>query len=122
MFITQELVQLIVQHTNEEGERLYERYNKKHPMNQKKYLPFDEDELYACIGLLILAGVLKGKHEHYRDLWGDVGGCAPFIATLSRHRFQLFLRLCHFDDKSTRDQRKQSDNMAHMREMFTLFN
>jgi len=63
IFITAELVQLTAQHTNEEGERLYAEYNKKHPTNQKKYHPFDEDELYACIGLLILAGVLKGKHE-----------------------------------------------------------
>lgn len=122
LFVTSELVQLVVQHTNEEGERVYAEYNKKHSANQKEYIPFDEDEVYACIGLLILAGVLKGKHEHYRDLWGDVGGRAPFIATLSRDRFQLFIRLCRFDDKTTRDQRKPSDNMAHVREMFDTFN
>jgi len=119
MFITTELVQLIVQHTNEKGERVYDDYNKKHPANQKKYIPFDEDELYACTGLLILAGVFKGKHEHYRDLWCDVDARAPFIATLSRDRFQLFLCLCRFDDKSTQ---KQSDNLAHVCEMSDLFN
>jgi len=74
------------------------------------------------MGLLILAGVLKGKHDNYRDLWGNVGGRSPFIATLSRDRLQLFPRLCHFDEKATRDQRKQSDNMTHVREMFDLFN
>jgi len=89
LFITTEIVQLIVRHTNEESERVYEEYNRKHPTNQKEYVPFDEDELYACMGLLILAGVLKGKHENYRDLWGDVGGRSPFIATLSRDRCQL---------------------------------
>ena len=118
IFITAELVQLTAQHTNEEGERMYAEYNKKHPTNQKKYHPFDEDELYACIGLLILAGVLKGKHE--------ICG-ATFVAVL--HSLQQCQEIASSSsfvcvDSTTRllGIKEKSDNMAHVREMFDLFN
>ena len=122
LFITPDIVQLTVQHSNEEGERVVSKYNEKHPENHKSFVPFTEQEVYACIGILILLGVMKGKHENYRDMWSQTSGRAPFIATLSCNRFQFFVCLCRFDDRETREMRKESDNMAHIRELFDMFN
>lgn len=55
-------------------------------------------------------------------MWLDDGtACDFFRATMSIKRFLFLLRVLRFDDINTRDNRKESDNLAPIREIFESF-
>ncbi|CAK1595330.1 unnamed protein product [Parnassius mnemosyne] len=79
-------------------------------------------ELKAFIGLLYLAGVTKSNRQCLKDLWRTDGtGVDIFRTTMSLQRFQFLQNAVRFDDKSTREERKQTDNMAAFRSIFDQF-
>lgn len=72
------------------------------------------------IGLLYLAGVKKSSHVNLKDLWATDGlGFELFRCVMSLPRFEFLLTAIRFDSIATRDQRKQVDRLAPVREMFT---
>ena len=121
-FISDDIVQLIVKHTNEEGEKTTKMWNEKHPGRIMKFEPTCDTEIWALIGLMILRGIYRGYREPVKDLWIIRSGRPIFTATMSRNRFELLLRILRFDDKSSRDERLKSDNFAAIREVFDIFN
>jgi len=62
-------------------------------------------ELYAFLGLNLLAGVQKCRSQRLEELWDEQWGFPIFPATMSLKRFTSILRALRFDDKSTREQR-----------------
>ncbi|XP_013771429.1 piggyBac transposable element-derived protein 4-like [Pundamilia nyererei] len=78
----------------------------------------DCDELRAYVGLLILAGVYRSRHESSGSLWGDKCGRDIFRATMSHKRFhQIGGALC-FDDKLSRP---RQDKLAAFRKVWDLW-
>lgn len=78
----------------------------------------DIEEIKAFLGLLIMSGVLRASHLNFKDLWATDGtGVEMFRLTMSYQRFLFLLRCLRFDDKTTRAERLQIDNLAAIREI-----
>ncbi|GBP04942.1 hypothetical protein EVAR_21159_1 [Eumeta japonica] len=78
----------------------------------------DVEEIKALLGLLIMSGVLRASHLNFRDLWATDGtGVEIFRLTMRYQRFLFLLRCLRFDDRTTRAERLQIDNLAAIREI-----
>ncbi|XP_063222039.1 piggyBac transposable element-derived protein 4-like [Bacillus rossius redtenbacheri] len=76
----------------------------------------------AFMGLLYLAGVYRGSRLNLEDLWDPSGdGVETFRLTMSLKRFQFLMRCIRFDNKETRNERKELDRIAPIRECFETF-
>lgn len=80
------------------------------------------EEIRALLGLLYLAGVKKCQHTNISELWSE-DGTAPecFRAVMSNRRFYTLLRAMRFDDINDRNLRKETDNLAPIRSLFSDF-
>lgn len=109
-FITPEIVGIIVKCTNEEGNRVFDIWNETTP-----------NEIYTYLGLIILAGVYRGRFEPIIHLWNVENGRSIFGQAMSRDRFQALTRVMRFDDKNTRVERRERDKMAPIRDVTDKF-
>lgn len=112
------LLELVVTYTNMYIGTIHDRFQR-----ERDCLPTDLMELKALLGLLYYCGKLRGAHLNTLDLWATDGtGTDLCIATMSRQRFHFLLRCLRFDDLNTREQRRQTDKLAPIRDLFTKFN
>ncbi|XP_063227959.1 piggyBac transposable element-derived protein 4-like [Bacillus rossius redtenbacheri] len=82
----------------------------------------DVIEMKAFMGLLYLAGVYRGSRLNLEDLWDPSGdGVETFRLTMSLKRFRFLMRCIRFDNKETRNERKELDRIAPIRECFETF-
>ncbi|XP_066468624.1 piggyBac transposable element-derived protein 4-like isoform X1 [Tiliqua scincoides] len=121
LFITEEILHLIVRETNREAERAFRLWNEWNPDKVKAWKAVDLAELKAYIGLLLLAGVYHARHETLEELWDASSGRPHFRATMSLNRFRALTRYIRFDNKQTRDKRRATDKLAAFRNVWTLF-
>ncbi|XP_035222538.1 uncharacterized protein LOC118195345 [Stegodyphus dumicola] len=76
-------------------------------------------EIKAFIGLLLLAGVLRSNRQIFEELWSTDGmSIEMFRTVMSLKRFKFLPRCCRFDDKETRNERRKTDKLAPIRELF----
>ncbi|XP_039550046.1 piggyBac transposable element-derived protein 4-like, partial [Pimephales promelas] len=108
LFITPSIEKDVLEMTNLEGKRVY----------GDDWKDFDVTDLQAYIGLLILAGVYKSKGEATASLWNADTGRAIFPATMSLKTFHVFSRVIRFDDKETRQGRRERDKLAAIRDVW----
>lgn len=81
-------------------------------------------ELYAFIGLLLIAECFKANHEPILELWSNKNPAFQrpiFRATMSRNRMKYLLRFLRFDGLATRPERRASDKLAPIREIHDIF-
>lgn len=109
---------LLLRYTNEEASR---RRLKKPDVDQYYIRDFDMDELKACVGLLMLTGVMCSKRESLDSMWSETFGRPILRATMPLNRYRAFLSCCRFDDKITRVERQLTDKLAAIRELFDIF-
>ena len=123
LFISADIVDPIVEHSNSRARAAFEIWNQNHPDNQKQWVDITVEEFYGFIGLLLLMGVLRSRKESVHHMWSaQKGFCRPvFAATMSRDRFVSIKRYLRFDDLQTRVQRRQDDKLAAIREIFERF-
>jgi hypothetical protein len=121
LLITQEIILLLVQETNRRAYLIMSQWNKQNPGKESQWKETDCDEIWAFIGLLILAGVHRAKNESVDELWSMVNGRPIFRATMSQNRFKSLLRFCRFDDTTTRDERLKEDKLAPIRDLWMMF-
>lgn len=76
------------------------------------------NEFRSFLGLLLIRGVLKGKNEPIHMFWNKSYGRPIFHETMPRNRFQLILRFVRFDDKTTRNARRENDKYAPLRALW----
>lgn len=88
LFITEEIIQLLLENTNLHGMRFV-----------MDWIDFDSTDIQAYIGLLILAGMYKSRYESTRSLWDVENGRSIFRATMSHHKFKLLSSTLRFDFK-----------------------
>jgi hypothetical protein len=105
---TNDIVQQIVRWTNQ---RL-----RSHPSAKAT----DDVEIRAVIGLLILLGVWRSNNENLSELWASDTGRATFRATMTLSRFQELLRSIRFDDQQTREERRKTDKLAPIRDLWEM--
>ena len=83
-------------------------------------LPFKFFELKAGLAL-IRAGSDRDNFTDINDLWKP-GDSKPFYrATMSVRRFKFLLRCLRFDNFYTREDRKQDDQFAAIRDIWEMF-
>lgn len=83
----------------------------------------DEREIRAFIGILYLIGVLRSSRKNLHKIWDNSKGSGVEICYLamSEKRFRFLVRCVRFDDIRDRNQRKEIDKMAPIRELFERF-
>ena len=117
IFLTNDIFQLILDHTNEEINRKRTKYRIP---NATQGSTCDE-ELKALIGCLILTAALKNNHLSTRESF-NTNLCSPrYRAAMSSERFEFLVSCLRFDDKATREERKQTDPFAAVRELWEHF-
>ena len=120
-FITEVMIDLLVMDTDREARRKIDEWNLEHPDLQRTWIPVDDTEITAFIGLNLLAGLHKSNHEPISTLWSEKEGRSVYIATMSRNRFTDILRYLRFDNRATREERRATDKLAAFRDFWTLF-
>ena len=123
MFIDYEIVQIIVECTNQKAQKYYEEWNNKNSNKQRQWQPVDSVEMYATFGILIIAGALKANRESIHFLWTkkSLFSRPIFPASMSRDRFVSIIRFIRFDDFTTRIERRKLDKLAPFRNVFEKF-
>lgn len=110
LFFTDEICGSIVKYTNMEAMKFYSS------IDDWKLVTIQE--LHAFFGLLITAGHMKSCNENYRTFWHPFYGSTFFKATKSVSRFEQLLRFIRFDDKSTRSERRKTDKLCPIRDIW----
>jgi len=111
LFLTPRIVGIILNMSNQEGQRLY----------NDSWIDITEVELKAYFGLLFLAGVYRSAGEATEELWHVSDGRKIFRAVMSQRRFEDISRVIRFDDKNTRSARRRNDRLAPIRDVFDLW-
>lgn len=121
LFLTEDILVIIVKYTNEKAEEVYHKLpvEKK---NKWKWFPLTILELRAFIGLL-LSGVHSESKASVKYLWAQMRSSErPFYsATMSRNRFESIARFLRFDHKPIREERRLEDKLVIFREVNDLF-
>lgn len=114
---TDDILDTIVRYTNQYMESIKHKFSR-----ERDIVSTDVIELRAFIGLLYLAGALRGNRQSLEELWGKEGdGVEKFGLVMSIKRFKTLIRCLRFDDLSTRAERKVFDRLAPIRDVFEKF-
>jgi len=111
LFLTPSLLQQIIDWTNKEGQLVYGH----------QWADVDNIEMHCYLGLLILAGVMKGHNESVMSLWNEENGRAIFNQSMARNRFTAISRCIRFDDAAARRRTRSTDKLAPIRDVFELW-
>lgn len=109
VLFTPEIIRKLVTYTNLEGRTQMDLWNDT-----------NYDEMCTFVGLLLLAGVYRAKHENISELWSESDGRKIFNKSMSRNRFCELRRCIRFDDRATRNVRRENDKFAPLRELFDM--
>lgn len=117
LLFTDEILEEIVLRTNERIISVTEDINKL-----SYHCGTDLAELKALLGLCYLWGAFKSNDEDLLAVFAKDGTGRPiFRGVMPYNRVFFLLRCLRFDDPKTREQRKQSDKLAHISWLFQKF-
>lgn len=117
LFISHEIIQEILTHTNSEINRKKIAYSNDKDGSLKD---INYDELNALLGIFILTAALKDNHLSTKLMF-DVTFCGErYRATFSERRFSFLLDCLRFDCKETREVRKEADKLAAIRQIWDV--
>ncbi|KAI4455418.1 piggybac transposable element-derived protein 4 [Holotrichia oblita] len=108
LFISDDIVGIIVQHTNNKANDDVKNWNENHESEKpREWQNIDSEELLAFFGLLLLSGRFRESREDPTNLWKENEACGRNVyqATMSRKRFTNILQYIRFDDLLTRPER-----------------
>lgn len=109
LFFTDELINLVLIHSNQEIQRQRENYKNKTSANLSD---LTLSELNALFGLLILAAALKNNHLTTNLLY-DSSFCGNrYCATMPEKRFCFLINCLRFNDRTSRLERKNEAKLA----------
>lgn len=118
LFFSHDIMDSIVTYTNIFIAEIAQNYSDPHDCKPTKL-----SEIKALFGILYAMGVHKGGRLNISEFWAtDGSGHERIIASMSQRRFSFLLRCLRFDDKGTRNQRKETDKLAAVRELMEIFN
>lgn len=117
LFFSENMLQNIITHTNEEISRKRALY--KSPLDGSLKDLCDQ-ELRALFGILILAGSLKDNHLSTKTMFDSSFSGDKYRATMSERRFSFLIDCLRFDDKLTRELRKAENKLAAISELWEM--
>lgn len=119
--IDENIIENIVQHTNDKITYMSSNYGPK-ALECQFTDHVDVVEMEALLGLLYLSGVFKSNHEDVESLFATDGtGRDIFRSVMSLKRFLFLITALRFDDAQTREERKKDDDLAPISEVFSSF-
>lgn len=118
LFIDEEIVKLITSCTNAYIEKVKNNFTR-----ERDARPTDETEIKALIGILYFIGTRRSSRMSTSKMWDNSKGSGIEICYLaiSEQRFRFLMRCLRFDDHNTRAERRKSDKLAPIREVFEAF-
>ncbi len=79
-------------------------------------------EIKALLGILYVCGIYGSSHANFKDFYRRDGTGMPFFQMVMREtRMHFLLRMLRFDDITTRNESRQTDYLAPIRQIFTQF-
>lgn len=117
LFVTEEMIDAVVQFTNADIDIKNNKY--KHSKFTTSHT--SANEVKALLGLLIQSAALKSNHLPTRTLFDTKRSANTYKGCMSAERFDFLLRCLRFDDKNTRQQRRESDKLAPIRDFWEKF-
>ncbi|CAH2006447.1 unnamed protein product [Acanthoscelides obtectus] len=118
LFITDSVIRMITSSTNRYIEKIKNKFQRDRDVRLT-----DEREISAFIGILFLIGTLRSSIKNAHKIWNNSKGSgieACYLA-MSEKRFRFILRCLRFDDITTRNERREIDKFAPIREVFETF-
>ena len=124
LFITDEMMQDVVNNTNKNIQNFMTRFYDVLKESSKYTYVKETDliELKALIGLLYLRAALQLNIFKTKEIFFHESSHEIFAATMSYNRFASLICFLEFDDKETRRQRWREDKFAAIREFFMKMN
>ena len=124
LFITDEMLKMIVTGTNKNIEDFLQKHsNKVELTNKYPYLKLTTiEEMRAFIGLMYFRGLYKLSGHSTRIIFSDTKGLPMSGAVMNQNRFQFLISQIGFDDSDNRRERWKHDQFAAFRDLFELFN
>ncbi|CAB3250201.1 unnamed protein product [Arctia plantaginis] len=116
LFITDEIIQELVQWTN--VEMLKKRTDS---MTSATFADTNPTEIKAVIGILTLSAAMKDNHLSTVELFDSSFTGSRYGAVMSRDRFDFIVRCLRMDDKTLRPARRQQDPFIPVRKVWDLF-
>ncbi|XP_032670043.1 piggyBac transposable element-derived protein 4-like isoform X2 [Odontomachus brunneus] len=116
LLFTDEMLNIIIKYTNAEMAR-----KREHNFTDTTDLSdTDLEEIKAFIGFLYFCGLQKNNHKRLLKLWSTLSPL--YSLSMSKvTRFALLLQCLRFDDKNTRQERRQRDKLAPIHDLWDLF-
>ncbi|KAJ8956854.1 hypothetical protein NQ318_014269 [Aromia moschata] len=111
-----EILDKIVVHTNEEISRVLLVTSK-----QSYHSEIDKIELNAYLGVCFYYAYYKENKSPVKEMWDEVFGRGVYRSIIPEKRFEFLTRVLRFDDKSTRNERRVTDKLAPIREIWEIF-
>ncbi|XP_071634383.1 piggyBac transposable element-derived protein 4-like isoform X1 [Temnothorax longispinosus] len=112
------LLEVILKYTNIEIDKYHTEHDTANEPYQKH---LGMVELKAFFGLLYFAGLKNDNRINIAELWSYEFGSSIYRATMNVRRFEFIADRIRFDDKTTRAERKQTDGLAAVREIWDIF-
>ncbi|GBP23607.1 PiggyBac transposable element-derived protein 4 [Eumeta japonica] len=116
LFITEEIIQEIVQWTNVEISN-----KRSDTMTSLTFADTNATEIESFIGLLTLSAAMKDNHLSTVELFDSSFTGSRYVAVMSRDRFDFIVRCLRMDDKTLRPDRRQQDPFIPIRKVWDMF-
>ncbi|KFM56992.1 hypothetical protein X975_25586, partial [Stegodyphus mimosarum] len=117
LFISDVVKEEIFTHTNAEINRKKIDYANITDGSQNN---LNYDELNALFGILILSAALKDNHLSTKVMFDVTFSSGRYRATFTERRFSFLLDCLRFDEKDTRQERKKTDKLAAIRQIWEI--
>lgn len=109
--------------------RTLHRYTNRKAVDLRRTVPrqynwmddFTFDDILACIGILLSAGVDRDNFSALEDLWNPIESRPFYRVVMSSQRFKFFLRCARFDNFRDRRTRLPNDRLAAISEFWQQF-
>lgn len=112
-----DIVNVILQHTNEEIARRSQNY----AASSATTAEVTQDELMALFAVLTLSAVKKDNHLNAKQMFDSKISGTFYRSCMSCERFIFLINCLRFDNKETRPDRVKNDSFAHIREVWNIF-
>lgn len=118
LFFKSNLLQKVLQYTNNEISIQRLRYKTRETSTLAN---LEIAELEALLGLIILSAALKSNHLNANQLFDIRYSGETFRSTMSKERFRFLLNCLRFDDRETRNTRRQQSKFAPIEDIWDIF-
>lgn len=110
-FISMDIVNVILQHTNEE----ITRRSQKYAVSSATTAEVTKDELMALFAILTLSAVKKDNHLNATQMFDSKISGTFYRSCMSCERFIFLINCLRFDSKETRPDKIKNDSFALIR-------